>query len=85
MSQGTGRGKNQDSKSKAPPETQTAPPTSPLQAALQGISLLINTGLSPTELDLCIELLKAEVHPKALVDVVWPFLEARKKPDRYDF
>ncbi|KAH8241685.1 hypothetical protein KR038_003564, partial [Drosophila bunnanda] len=70
----------------APPETpenlECAAATSPLHAALQGISLLLNTRLSTTELDLCIELLKAEMHPKALADVVRPLLEARNhKPD----
>ncbi|KAH8280785.1 hypothetical protein KR054_012384, partial [Drosophila jambulina] len=61
-----------------PQNLQSAPfPATPLQAALHGISLLLNTRLSASELDLCIELLNAEVHPKALADVVRPLLEAR--------
>lgn len=41
-----------------------------LRANLQNISSILNTGLSPETLDICIQLCEAGVHPQALANVI---------------
>ena len=41
-----------------------------IRQSIQGISQLLNTGLDPQGLDLCIKLLESGIHPQALADVV---------------
>lgn len=41
-----------------------------LRSNLQNISSILNTGLSPETLDICIQLCEAGVHPQALANVI---------------
>lgn len=41
-----------------------------LRSNLQNISAILNTGLSPETLDICIQLCEAGVHPQALANVI---------------
>ncbi|XP_001661328.2 mitotic-spindle organizing protein 1 [Aedes aegypti] len=41
-----------------------------IRANIQNISQMLNTGLSPEALDLCVKLLETGVHPQALAEVV---------------
>lgn len=41
-----------------------------IRANIQNISALLNTGLSPETLDICIQLCEAGVHPQALANVI---------------
>lgn len=41
-----------------------------LRTNLQNISSILNTGLSPETLDICIQLCEAGVHPQALANVI---------------
>ncbi|XP_065086827.1 mitotic-spindle organizing protein 1-like [Ochlerotatus camptorhynchus] len=41
-----------------------------MRANIQNISQLLNTGLSPEALDICVKLLETGVHPQALAEVV---------------
>lgn len=41
-----------------------------IRSSLQGISQLLNTGLSDESLDICIKLIEAGVHPQALAEVI---------------
>lgn len=41
-----------------------------VRANIQNISALLNTGLSPETLDICIQLCEAGVHPQALANVI---------------
>lgn len=41
-----------------------------IRKTIQEISQLMNTGLSPEALDICIKLCEAGVHPQALAEVV---------------
>jgi mitotic-spindle organizing protein 1 len=41
-----------------------------LRANLQNISSILNTGLTPEMLDICIQLCEAGVHPQALANVI---------------
>lgn len=50
-----------------------------LRTALHGMSEMINTRLSSEELDICLELIEAGVHPKALAEVVLHVLDAKQK------
>ncbi|KAH8420789.1 hypothetical protein KR222_005132, partial [Zaprionus bogoriensis] len=50
-----------------------------LRYALHGMSDLINTRLSAEALDICLELIEAGVHPKALAEVVLHILDAKEK------
>ncbi|KAH8311645.1 hypothetical protein KR044_007318 [Drosophila immigrans] len=50
-----------------------------LRIAVFGMSELINTRLSAEALDICLELLGAGVHPKALADVILHTMEAKEK------
>ncbi|XP_060646049.1 uncharacterized protein LOC132784444 [Drosophila nasuta] len=50
-----------------------------LRIAVYGMSELINTRLSAKALDICLELLGAGVHPKALADVILHTMDAKEK------
>lgn len=50
-----------------------------LRTALHGMSEMINTRLSSEALDICLELIEAGVHPKALAEVVLHVLDAKQK------
>ncbi|CRL08723.1 CLUMA_CG021421, isoform A [Clunio marinus] len=41
-----------------------------LRSNLQNISSILNTGLTPETLDICIQLCEAGVHPQALANVI---------------
>lgn len=41
-----------------------------LRSNIQNISRILNTGLSPETLDICIQLCEAGVHPQALANVI---------------
>lgn len=41
-----------------------------LRSNIQNISSILNTGLSPETLDICIQLCEAGVHPQALANVI---------------
>ncbi|KAL9899870.1 uncharacterized protein ACN427_007367 [Glossina fuscipes fuscipes] len=41
-----------------------------IRSSLQGISQLLNTGLSDESLDISIKLIEAGVHPQALAEVI---------------
>lgn len=41
-----------------------------IRANIQNISAILNTGLSPETLDICIQLCEAGVHPQALANVI---------------
>jgi mitotic-spindle organizing protein 1 len=41
-----------------------------LRANIQNISAILNTGLTPETLDICIQLCEAGVHPQALANVI---------------
>lgn len=41
-----------------------------IRSNIQGISQLLNTGLSTDSLDICIKLIEAGVHPQALAEVI---------------
>ncbi|XP_070137394.1 uncharacterized protein [Drosophila bipectinata] len=54
----------------------------PLHIALHGMSSLINTRLSKTALDLCIELLEVGVNPQALAEVILNVLAMKEKSQK---
>ncbi|XP_052835940.1 uncharacterized protein LOC128252336 [Drosophila gunungcola] len=82
MSQGTEPDKAPDLKPRAQPTTgsflclHTSPP---LHIALHGMSALINSRLSKTAFDLCLELLEAGVNAQALAQVVLHVLDVKSK------
>lgn len=41
-----------------------------VRSSIQNISHLLNTGLSPETLDICIQLCEAGINPQALADII---------------
>ena len=41
-----------------------------MRSSIQNISHLLNTGLSPETLDICIQLCEAGINPQALADII---------------
>lgn len=52
---------------------------------IQKISQLLNTGLSPETLDICVKLCEAGVHPQALAEVIQSVVQEMEALERDTF
>lgn len=56
-----------------------------IRTNIQKISQLLNTGLSPEALDICVKLCEAGVHPQALAEVIQSVVQEMEALERETF